>query len=1046
MTLSDLSIRRPVLALVASLLIVVAGVASLLSIPIRELPDVDSAVVTVTTTYTGASPQIVDTDITEIVESSVSGVSGVKTISSQSRRGRSSTVVEFETGRNIDEAANDVRDAVGRIRGSLPDGADEPVVIKNDSDADPVMRLAVTSDRHAPEEISDYVERFVVDRLSTLDGVASVDLRGDRRYAIRIWIDRRALAARNLTVADIEAAVKRNNIELPGGELTSQQRLLDIRLDGRLSTATEFANIVIATVAGYPVRLGDVATVERGVEDDEVIVRANGVPAVGLQVIRQSQANTMAISNAVRAEIDRLAPTMPEGMKIIVGSDDALFIAASIREVLIALGISLILVVLVMLLFLRSIRATLVPAVTIPVSLIGCLSLIAAFGFSINVLTLLALILAIGLVVDDAIVVLENIQRRADSGETPLVAAVRGTRQVTFAVLATSVTLIAVFVPISFLGGQVGRLFSEFGLVMAAAVVISTFVALSLCPMIASRVIRGRVVAGRSGAPAGDGASETGASDAALARSPLGRIYRSLLNGALAAPLIVIFLSLGFVVGGAVLYTSLPRELAPGEDRGVAFIPITAPQGATVAYTDEQVRIIEKALEPQVAKGNIDTVYSLVGWGNRPYRAFVVMRLAPWEDRTDSQADIVNAMQPAARGLAGARAGVASPAGLGLRGNSTPLRIVVGGPDFEQVKQWAAALLEHAEANDRLINPEIDYEENQPQLDLRLDRARANDLGVSAETVAATLQALFASREITTYVDRGREYPVIVQARREDRRTPTDIDNVFLRAGDGTTLVPLSALVSARESAAAPELRRYDRLPSITIQAGLNPDYALGDAITYMEDGAARILPDGARLGYSGQTATYKDTSGDIVITFALSLLIVFLVLAAQFESFVHPLVIMLSVPLAVAGAIYAMTLAGLSLNVYSQIGIILLIGLMAKNGILIVEFANQLRDEGMNVRDAVVEASLLRFRPIVMTVISTILGAVPLVIASGAGAESRAAIGSVIIGGLGLALVLTLFLTPVLYNLLAGLTKPRSAVERALDAELAADHRHPAE
>ena len=654
MTLSELSIRRPVLALVASLLIVVAGAASLLSIPIRELPDVDAAVVTVRTTYTGASPRIVDTDITEVVESAVSGVSGVKTINSQSRRGRSTTVIEFEIGRNIDEAANDVRDAVGRIRARLPEGADEPVVIKNDSDADPVMRLAVTSDRHTPEEISDYVERFVIDRLSTLDGVASVDLRGARRYAIRIWLDRRALAARNLTVADVEAAVQRNNIELPGGELTSRQRLQNIRLDGRLSTPEEFANIVIATVAGYPVRLGDVAAVERGVEDDEVIVRANGTPAIGLQVIRQSQANTMAISTAIRAEIDRLGPTLPEGMTIIVGSDDALFIAASMRQVLIALGISLTLVVLVMLLFLRSLRATLGPAITIPVSLIGSLSLIAAFGFSINVLTLLALILAIGLVVDDAIVVLENIQRRADGGETPLVAAVRGTRQVTFAVLATSVTLIAVFVPISFFGGQVGRLFSEFGLVMAAAVVISTFVALSLSPMIAARVIRGRRAAG----PTAGAAGEAGAADAALARSLVGRAYRRVLNGALAAPLVVIALSLAFVADAVGLYERLPRELAPREDRGVAFVPITAPQGATVAYTDEQARIIERALEPQVENGNIRTVYSLVGWGNRPYRAFVVLRLAPWDERDASQAEVVNAVRPAARGLAGARAGV----------------------------------------------------------------------------------------------------------------------------------------------------------------------------------------------------------------------------------------------------------------------------------------------------------------------------------------------------------------------------------------------------
>ncbi|WP_420419979.1 efflux RND transporter permease subunit [Pacificispira sp.] len=1032
MTLSDLSIRRPVLAIVASLLIVTAGIAALTGVPVRELPDVDTAVVTVTTLYTGASPQIVDTDITEIVESSVAGISGVKSIASESRRGRSQTVIEFEVGRNIDEAANDVRDAVGRVRANLPESADEPSVVKNDSNADPVMRIAVSSDRHSPEEITDYVERFVIDRLSTLDGVASVDIRGERRYAIRIWLDRRALAARNLTVGDIEAAIRRNNVELPAGEIKSLDRLLDIRLDGRLSTVEGFRDIVIAEIGGYPVRLGDVATVERGVEDDETIVRANGAPAVGLQVIRQSQANTMEISEAIRTEVAAMTPTLPEGMKIIIGSDDALFIAASIREVLIALGISLVLVIMVILLFLRSVRTTLVPAVTIPVALIGCMALIALFGFSINVLTLLALLLAIGLVVDDAIVVLENIKRRVDEGESPLVAAVLGTRQVTFAVLATSITLIAVFVPISFLGGQVGRLFSEFGLVMAAAVAISTFVALSLCPMIASRILS---PSRRKKGAAADG-------DSAMAQSWIGRVYRGLLTQAIGAPLIVIVFSALFVGGAVTLYTDLPQELAPREDRGVAFVPMTAPQGSTVAYTDAQARQIEDALAPQVENGNIQTVYSLVGWGSRPYRAFVVMRLAPWEEREATQADIVRAVQPAARGLPGARAAVASPAGLGLRGNSTPLRIVVGGPDFERVKEWAAALLEHAEANEGLLNPEVDFEQNQPQLNLTLDRIRANDLGISAEEVASTLQVMFASREVTTYVDRGREYPVIAQARAEDRRAPTDLDNVFVRSGaqgaPGGALVPLGALVSAQEQAAAAELRRFDRLPSITIQAGLAPEYTLGDAIAYMEEGAARILPEGAKLGYAGQSATFKETSDNVSLTFAIALLIVFLVLAAQFESFVHPLAIMLSVPLALAGAIYSLYLAGLSLNVYSQIGIILLIGLMAKNGILIVEFANQLRDEGASVREAVIEASVMRFRPIVMTVISTVLGAVPLVIASGAGAESRIAIGWVIVGGLGSALVLTLFLTPVLYDLLAGLSKPRSAVEKELDAQLA--------
>ncbi len=1049
MTLADLSIRRPVLAIVASLLIITSGIAALFTIPLRELPDVDSAVVTVTTTYTGASPQIIDTDITEIIESSVAGVAGVKTITSQSRRGRSQTVIEFEVGRDIDEATNDVRDAVGRVRGELPETADEPSVVKNDSDASPVMRIAVSSERHTPEEITDYVERYVSDRLSTLEGVASVNIRGERRYAIRIWIDRRAMAARNLTVSDIESAIRRNNVELPAGEIKSSQRVIDIRLDGRFSTVEGFQDIVLGTVDGYPVRLKDVARVERGVEDDEIIVRANGVPAVGMEILRQSQANTMAISQAVRTAVDALAPTLPEGMKIIVGSDDALFIAASIREVLIALGFSLGLVILVILLFLRSVRTTFVPSVTIPVALIGCLALISAFGFSINTLTLLALLLAIGLVVDDSIVVLENIKRRIDSGESPLVASVLGTKQVTFAVLATSITLIAVFIPISFLGGEVGRLFSEFGLVMAAAVVISTFVALSLVPMLSSRILGARKE--KHAEHQYDDEEMPADGDSAMAQSLLGRSYRFILERAIGAPLIVLALSGIFVVGAVGLYEQLPRELAPREDRGVAFVPMTAPQGSSVNYTDDQAKIIEAALEPQVANGNITTVYSLIGWGNRPYRAFVVMRLAGWDDREDSQADILQAVQPAALGLPGARAAVASPAGLGLRGSSTPLRVVVGGPDFSQVKEWAAALLEHAEENDGLINPEIDFEENQPQLDLSLDRGRADDLGISAEEIASTIQVMFASREITTYVDRGREYPVIAQAQLEDRRTPNDLDNIFVRSGNATeensALVPLSALVGISESAAAAELRRFNRLPSITIEASLAPAYALGDALAYMEEGAARILPDTATLGYAGQSATFKDTSGDIMITFAIALVIVFLVLAAQFESFIHPLVIMLSVPLAIAGAIYSLTLAGLSLNVYSQIGIILLIGLMAKNGILIVEFANQLRDEGQSVRDAVIEASVLRFRPILMTVISTILGAVPLVLASGAGAESRIAIGWVIIGGLGSALVLTLFLTPVLYDLLAGLSRPRSAVERELEAELSATgHQQPAE
>ncbi|MBK44687.1 MAG: multidrug transporter AcrB [Roseovarius sp.] len=1032
MTLSDLSVRRPVLAAVASLLIIIFGLAALRDLPVRELPDVDNSVVTVTTIYRGAAPEVIDTDLTESIEGAVATIPGIRTITSESRQGRSRVTIEFETGVDIDVAANDVRDAVGRVRGELPDEAEEPQVVKSDADADPVMRLAITSDRMTTAEITDYVDRFIADRIATLDGVANVEVAGDRPFAVRIWLDRRALAARNLTVADVEAALRRANVELPAGEVESYNRQLTVRLNSRLASIEDFRDVVLDRVAGYPVRLGDVARVAPGVADDSTMVRNNGTDAVGLSILRQSQSNTLAISQAVRAEIAALAPTLPEGMKIIVGSDDALFVGASIREVVTALFISLGLVVAVILLFLRSLPATLVPAITIPVALIGTFLLIGLWGFSLNTLTLLALLLAIGLVVDDAIVVLENIQRRIEEGETPLVASLHGARQVTFAVIATSVTLIAVFVPLSFMPGQVGRLFVEFGWVLAGTVAISTFVALTACPALASKVLHARARHPRA--------------QAAPRRAPAyQRVYRWLLARAIGMPLVVLPVALAITAGAALFYEGLPRELAPREDRGVGFVPLTAPQGSTVAHSDMAARQVEELLQPYVESGEIETVFSFTGWGGRAWRSFVVFRLAPWEERDRPVSALVGELAPQMDRVTIARGFPVTPAGLGLRGSSTPVQVVVGGPDFESVKDWATALLARAETVPGLVNPEINYEENLPQLDIHIDRARADDLGISAEAIGATLQTMLASREVTTFVSRGREYPVLLQAEDEDRRTPTDIENIFLRAGDGETLVPLGALVTLTENAAAPSLQRFDRLPSIKLSGALAPDAELGSVLAELEAIAADILPPEAKLGFDGQSRTYKDTSGGAMIVFVLALIIVYLVLAAQFESFLHPVVIMLTVPIGVAGAIYAMALGGLSLNVYSQIGIILLIGLIAKNGILIVEFANQLRDEGHAVRDAVIEASVLRLRPIAMTAISTILGALPLVLASGAGAESRIAVGTVIIAGLGLATLLMLFVTPVLYDLLARFTRPRGALEKALEDEIAASAR-PAE
>ncbi|MEL7258162.1 MAG: efflux RND transporter permease subunit, partial [Pseudomonadota bacterium] len=616
----------------------------------------------------------------------------------------------------------------------------------------------------------------------------------------------------------------------------------------------------------------------------------------------------------------------------------------------------------------------------------------------------------------------ENIQRRIEMGESPLVASYRGARQVTFAVIATSLTLMAVFVPLSFMPGQVGRLFIEFGWVMAGTVAISTFVALTACPALASKVLRAR---------------PEGTERATDHRTWPQKTYEALLTRAVAMPLVVIVLGACVTAGAALFYQDLPRELAPREDRGVGFVPLTAPQGSTVAHSDLAARQVEEILEPIRQTGVIETVFTFTGWGNRAYRSFVVFRLAPWEARDVPVDDVVNQIRARIDEVTIARGFPVTPAGLGLRGNSTPVRVVISGPDFESVKDWSQDLLERAKEIEGLVDPDIDFEQNLPQLDVRIDRQRADDLGISIETIANTLQTMLASREVTGFVSQSREYPVILQAEGNQRRTPSDIANIFVRAGDGETLVPLGALVALEENAAAPSLRRFDRLPSIQLSGSLAPGASLGNVLSAVEDAAAEILPPEAKLGYSGQSRTFKDTSAGIGLVLALAMLIVFLVLAAQFESFVHPITIMLTVPAGIAGAIYAMAIGGLTLNVYSQIGIILLVGLVAKNGILIVEFANQLRSEGFERREAVIRASVLRLRPIVMTVISTALGAMPLVLATGAGAESRQAIGTVIVAGLLLASLLMLVVTPVLYDLLARFTKPQGALERRLEAEL---------
>ncbi|SEA55684.1 efflux RND transporter permease subunit [Rubrimonas cliftonensis] len=1026
MSLPEICLRRPVLAAVVNLLVIVIGLVAMGRLPVRELPDVDAATVTITTEYTGAAPEVVDAQITEVIESAVAGVAGVRTIDSSSERGDSRVRVDFVTGRNIDEAANDVRGAVGRVQNRLPQEADEPRIYKNDSDADPIIRIGIVSPRMSAQEITDYAERYIVDRLATLDGVASVNINGERRYAMRIQLDPKALAARELAVTDVTDALRANNVELPAGEVESTWRRFQLRADTRLRTADEFSNVVLRVVDGAPVRLGDVARVEIGVENDDTTVRSDGRTAVGLSVIRQSQANTIAISQAVRAEIATLSQSLPEGMELFVTSDDAVFIQASITEVVTTLAIAVGLVVLVIFLFLGSPRATVVPAVVIPVALIGAFIGMLALGYSINILTLFAMILAIGIVVDDAIVVLENIQRRIEEGQAPIAAAALGSREVGFAVIATSLTLISVFVPISLMEGNVGKLFTEFGMTMAIAVAFSTFVALTLTPVLCWKLLR----------EGSGGALERGI-NAVFARVEAG--YRAALRVALAYPLVVLGLAGGFAALSVVFYENSPRELTPQEDRGVFFVIATGPQGATNAYMDREAREIEAALVPFIESGEITTTFSLIGWRD-PNRAFVVGRLSDWESGRRSAGEIVARLRPAMANVPGARAIPTMPAGLGLRGSRTPLQVKLLGPDFDSVREWADTLMTEMRSNPGLRDLEMDYEETQPELRVEIDRPLADDLGVSILDAGATLQTFFASREATRYLDRGREYPVILQAEEQARRTAADLAEVFVRSRTTGELIPLAALVRVAEGTASPEFNRFNRLPAIEISGALNEGYDMGAAIEAVREAAERSLPAEARIAFDGQSREYVESSSGAFTMLIFACVVVYLVLAAQFESFVDPLTILLSAPLAVTGALGAIWLTGQSINVYTQIGMLLLLGLMAKNGILIVEFANQLRDRGASVREAALEGAVRRLRPILMTVLSTLLGAAPLVLSTGAGSESRAAIGMVILGGFGVASLMTLFVTPVLFDLLARLTKPRAATAGELDAALKAD------
>jgi len=1005
--LADISIHRPVLATVMSLMIILIGIISYQRLSVREYPKIDSPVVSVRTVYTGASAEIIESQVTKPLENSLAGIEGIRTIKSISREEVSQITVEFVLERNVDSAANDVRDRVSRVRGQLPKDSKEPVVAKIEADAQAIIWLALSSDLQNALEISDHADRYIVSRLQTLTGVASVIIGGERRYAMRIWLDRERLAAYNLTPQDVESALQKQNVDIPSGRIESVQREFTVFAETDLRNIEQFENLIIKQVDGYLIRLKDVGSAQLGALDERNILRFMSNPAVGLGIVKQSNANTLEVAQAVRKELPNIEKSLPKGMKIQVAFDTSVFVEKSIEAVYKTMLEALGLVILVIFLFLRNVRATLIPFVTIPVSLIGSFIFLYAFNFSINVLTLLGLVLAIGLVVDDAIVMLENIHRHIEEGMKPFQAAIAGAKEIGFAVLAMTFTLAAVFLPLTFIPGNTGRLFVEFAITVAAAVLVSGFVALTLTPMMCSKLLKHQehhnwfyqvTEKGLNG---------------------LNNGYRWLLKYTLKARWLMLIIFLGTGYGSWFLFTHLKTELAPLEDRGNIVGIVVAPEGATLGYTDSYARKVEELYS---AIPEMSSLFVVVAPGlekpNPVNSAIAFLRLVAWEKRSRTQQEIVKTLFPKLAGLTGVLAFAINPPSLGQSFRSTPLQFIVQGNSYQQLEEMTSKILNKMRENKQLFMPDSDLKLNKPQLRVEIDRDKASALGVQIEDIGRTLETLLGGRQVTRFKKDGEQYDVIVKLKDQDRTKPADLTSIFIRNKTGQ-LIQLSNLVKIKEAVAPKELNHFNRLRAVILSSNLAPNYTLGEALQYMEEIAKEILPPTMQTTLDGQSRELKESGQALYTTFVLALIFIYLVLAAQFESFKSPLIILFTVPLALMGALLALLLAGQTLNVYSQIGLVMLVGLITKHGILIVEFANQLQAKGMNIYDAVIEASTLRLRPILMTTAAMVLGALPLALATGAGAESRLPIGWVIVGGLTLGTILTLFIIPSIYTFL---------------------------
>ena len=1058
MMLSDVAVRRPVFAAVAAIVLCVIGFAAFFFLPVRELPDVDPPVVSVNTSYAGASAEVIENRITEPIEQQIAGIQGVERITSTSRDGRSSVNIEFSLDRNIDDAANDVRDRVSRVVGRLPDQADPPEVAKADSDSSPIIILFLRSSTMSRLDLTDYADRYLIDRLATVPGVAQASIFGEQRYSMRIWLNAAALGARGLTVSDVEAALNAQNVELPAGALESGEKDYTVRVARTYARAADFAQLPIGTAGSAPatgtvsatatngstsgattaiqgqpryvVRLGDIARVEEAPEEDRRLFRGNGQDQLGLAVIRQAQSNDLEISKGVRAFMDEIRPTLPPGVTIDMGRDDSVFTSHAIDEVWITIGISMALVALVNFIFLGSLRAALIPSIVAPICLLATFIILAPLGFSLNLLTLLALVLAIGLVVDDAIVVVENIQRRLDHGEPPLVAAERGARQVFFAVVATTVVLLSVFAPLMFLPGYTGRLFVELAVAIAAAVAFSAFLALSLSPMLASKILK----------PAEGGGWLARRVDHAM--DALKNSYARSLDMLMGRRIAVVGVAglIALVGAGAVgMFMVLPNELVPQEDRGRVQIRVAGPEGAGFDYTRRIMMGLEPLLAEYTASGEADTyLISSPGFGGGSYNSGNgVLILSDWSKRDRSADDIAQELNGKLRGQTDAQVNASTPGafqrGGGGGGGGNSVEMIVTGAEYEPIYRWLQPVLAAAQENPGLSRPRLNYEPNAPRLLVDVNPERAAALGVSSQEIGRTLETMFGSRRVTTYIKGGQEYDVILQTQRDNRRSVGDLEALYVRTGGGS-LVPLSSVVGTQTSGDTPDRRRLDRQRAITLQADLNPGYTITDAVEFLRAEAAKQPQGAVTIQWGGAARDQQEAGGAVAFAFGLALLLVFLVLAAQFESWITPAVIMLTVPLAAAGGLFGLLMAGSSLNLYSQIGLIILIGVAAKNGILIVEFANQLRDQGRSIRDAIIESSALRLRPIIMTSIATAFGALPLVLWQGAGAGSRQTIGVVIFFGAIFATLLTLFVVPVIYGVLARFTKSPEYTARKIE------------